>query len=99
MALNPSFFVQIAVLTLAGLGKFTLWGAVLVDVGTALVVILNGMTVLRWTRHPPGEAPRCAAERYAAEHRCVMRPRTGATASRGRSKALAQLAVASGVDA
>jgi len=73
--LNPSLFVQVAVLTLAGLGKFTLWGAVLVDVGTALVVILNGMTVLRWTRHPPSEAPRCAAERYAAQHGCVLRPR------------------------
>ena len=55
-------------LTLAGMGKFTLWGAVLVDVGTALAVILNGMTVLRWTRYAPGEAPECVAERYAREH-------------------------------
>lgn len=38
------------VLVLAALGKFSLWGAVLVDVGTALIVILNGMTLLRWTR-------------------------------------------------
>ena len=72
-------------LTLAGLGKFTLWGAVLVDVGTALVVILNGMTVLRWTRHPPGEAPRCAAERYATKHGCALQavlwaPAAGVTA-------------------
>ena len=62
-------------LTLAGLGKFTLWGAVLVDVGTALLVILNGMTVLRWTRHAPGEATQCVAERHACEHRwaCTAR--------------------------
>lgn len=33
---------------LAGLGKFTLWGAVLVDVGPALLVILHGMLLMRW---------------------------------------------------
>jgi cation transport ATPase len=58
----------VAVLTLAGMGKFTLWGAVLVDVGTALAVVLNGMTVLRWTRYAPDEAPECIAERFAREH-------------------------------
>ena len=42
------YFLQVAVLVLAGLDKFTLWGAVLVDVGTALVVILHGMLLLRW---------------------------------------------------
>ena len=42
--------MQVVVLVLAALGKFSLWGAVLVDVGTALIVILNGMTLLRWTR-------------------------------------------------
>ncbi len=50
------------------MGKFTLWGAVLVDVGTALAVVLNGMTVLRWTRYAPDEAPECIAERFAREH-------------------------------
>ena len=39
--------MQVAVLVLAALG-FTLWGAVLVDVGTALVVILYGMLLMRW---------------------------------------------------
>jgi len=61
---------QIVVLGLAGAGKFTLWGAVLVDVGTALVVIFNGLTVLRWSRFPPGqrsEARPCAAELCALE--------------------------------
>ncbi len=33
---------------LAALGKFTLWGAVLVDVGAALLVILHGMLLMRW---------------------------------------------------
>ena len=60
--------VQVAVLTLAGMGKFTLWGAVLVDVGTALAVVLNGMTVLRWTRYAPGGSLECATERFMREH-------------------------------
>ena len=45
---SQSYWVQVAVLVLAALGKFTLWGAVLVDVGTALVVILYGMLLMRW---------------------------------------------------
>ena len=40
---------QVAVLVLAALGLFTLWGAVLVDVGTACAVCLNGMRCLRWS--------------------------------------------------
>ena len=43
-----SVVTKIAVLVLAALGKFTLFGAVLVDVGTALLVTLNGLTLLRW---------------------------------------------------
>lgn len=30
------------------MSKFTLWGVVLVDVGTALLVILHGMMLMRW---------------------------------------------------
>ena len=45
-------------LVLAGLGKFSLWAAVAVDVGTALAVILNGMTLLRWRRAKAGAAGR-----------------------------------------
>lgn len=37
-------------MVLAALGKFSLWGAVLVDVGAALLVIGNGMLILRWRR-------------------------------------------------
>jgi hypothetical protein len=53
-------------LVLAGLGKFTLWGAVLVDVGTALCVILHGMLLMRWRL--PGAKP---SAKYSAT--CVER--------------------------
>ena len=43
-----SVVTKVLVLVLAALGKFTLFGAVLVDVGTALLVTLNGLTLLRW---------------------------------------------------
>jgi len=39
---------KIIVLVLAAMGKFSLFGAVLVDVGSALLVTLNGLTLLRW---------------------------------------------------
>lgn len=67
--------LQVAVLSLASAGKFTLWGAVLVDVGTALAVILNGMTVLRWSRFPAGqssESHQCVSERAHADQRCDL---------------------------
>ena len=60
------------VLIVAGLGMFTLWGAVLVDVGTALAVILNGMTLLRWRigREQPHHHNSCSSARAcsSAEH-------------------------------
>jgi len=43
-----SVITKVAVLIFASLNMFTLWGAVLVDVGTALLVTLNGLTLLRW---------------------------------------------------
>lgn len=43
-----SLLTKIIVLVLAFLQMFTLWGAVLVDVGTALLVTLNGLRLLRW---------------------------------------------------
>jgi hypothetical protein len=58
------------VLVLAALGKFSLWAAVLVDVGTALLVIGNGMLVLRWKRVNGGSHDHhrgvCAHEKVAA---------------------------------
>lgn len=46
--ISLSVVTKVAVLVLAALGKFTLWGAVLVDVGTSLLVILHGMLLMRW---------------------------------------------------
>ena len=61
--------LQVAVLVLAGMSKFTLWGAVLVDVGTALLVILHGMMLMRW-RLPQAMRPgssqnvQCSQQRW-----------------------------------
>lgn len=48
--INITFSVvtKMVVLGLAAAGKFTLWGAVLVDVGTALLVTIHGLKLLRW---------------------------------------------------
>ena len=46
------FSAQVAVLVLAAMGRFTLWGAVLVDVGTALAVIANSLLLLRKKLRP-----------------------------------------------
>ena len=35
--------LQVAVLVPAALGRFTLWGAVLVDVGSSLLVVANAL--------------------------------------------------------
>ena len=39
----PFPFQQVAVLVPALMGKFTLWGAVAVDVGAALLVMANSL--------------------------------------------------------
>ena len=49
LAERQACVLQVAVVILAAAGRFTLLGAVLVDVGTALAVILNGMRCLRWS--------------------------------------------------
>lgn len=43
-----SLGVKALFLTLALTGDATLWMAILADVGTSLVVIVNGMMLLRW---------------------------------------------------
>lgn len=43
-----SVVTKVVVLTLAALRMFTLWAAVLVDVGTALLVTFNGLSLLRF---------------------------------------------------
>lgn len=48
--IGVSLGVKLLVLTLALTGEATLWMAILADVGTSLVVIVNGMMLLRWKR-------------------------------------------------
>jgi hypothetical protein len=59
------------VLVLAAMGRFTLWGAVLVDVGTALAVIANSLLLLRKRLRPGGSrnggGVSCVAECAAAK--------------------------------
>jgi hypothetical protein len=55
------------VLSLAASGRFTLWGAVLVDVGSALLVTLNGMRMLRYGLGlPAGSKAACVGEAAVA---------------------------------
>ncbi|HEX2281535.1 MAG TPA: HAD-IC family P-type ATPase, partial [Thermomicrobiales bacterium] len=49
-----SLAIKAVFLTLAITGDATLWLAILADVGTSLVVIANGMLLLRWNR-PAGD--------------------------------------------
>ena len=42
---NVSMTLQLAVVVLASMGRFSLWGAVLVDALTAIAVIFNGLCV------------------------------------------------------
>lgn len=63
--------MQVVVLVLAALSMFTLWGAVLVDVGTALLVILHGMMLMRWRllqAMTPGSGPnvQCSQQRWSS---------------------------------
>lgn len=65
---NAKLSLQIVVLVLAVLGRFTLWGAVLVDVGTALLVILHGMMLMRW-RLPQDMGPGSSQNVQCSEQR------------------------------
>jgi len=57
---------------LAALGKFTLWGAVLVDVGTSLLVILHGMLLMRWRLPGAERATKCSSNNQAGA--CSSKP-------------------------
>ncbi|BDA49356.1 Cadmium/zinc-transporting ATPase HMA2 [Coccomyxa sp. Obi] len=66
-----SVVTKVAVLALAAASKFSLWGAVAVDVGTALLVIANGMTLLRWRRAQNACAAKPACCSQAAKFGCT----------------------------
>lgn len=72
---------QVAVLALAAAGKFSLWAAVAVDAGTALVVIANGMTLLRWRRAQDACAAKSACCSHAANLKTNCSPGACASAS------------------
>lgn len=75
--------VQVAALVLAALGKFTLWGAVLVDVGTALAVIANSLRLLRH-RVRPDQAPRGGPDYICARTQATAAVVAAAAGSAGR---------------
>ena len=68
-------------LSLAALGRFSLSGAVLVDAGTALLVLLNGMTVLWWARWGAPDQPAgasCHGSAYATKGHTLEKGAAGA---------------------
>lgn len=62
-----SVLTKVVALTLAAVGKFSLWGAVLVDVGTALAVIAHSLLLLRKRLRPKGEVVLSSAHLAAQE--------------------------------
>jgi Zn2+/Cd2+-exporting ATPase len=53
-----SLAIKVVFLTLAVTGDATLWMAILADVGTSLIVIANGMLLLRWPQdRQPSSSP------------------------------------------
>ncbi|CAL8464237.1 g3772 [Coccomyxa elongata] len=76
-----SVVTKVAVLALAAAGKFSLWAAVAVDAGTALVVIANGMTLLRWRRAQDACAVKSACRSRAANLKTGCSPGASANAA------------------
>lgn len=64
-----SVVTKLTVLVLAFCQLFTLWGAVLVDVGTALLVTLNGLRMLRYD-FGLGDIPATHTSLSAMHHHC-----------------------------
>ena len=64
-----SVVTKLTVLVLAFCQLFTLWGAVLVDVGTALLVTLNGLRMLRYD-FGLGDIPATHTSLAATHHHC-----------------------------
>jgi Cd2+/Zn2+-exporting ATPase len=64
-----SVVTKLTVLVLAFCQLFTLWGAVLVDVGTALLVTLNGLRMLRYD-FGLGDIPATHTSLAAMHHHC-----------------------------
>lgn len=80
---------------LAALGKFTLWGAVLVDVGTSLAVIANSLRLLR-QRVRPDRAPRGGPEYTCARTPAAAAAAAAASGFAGHGKCCAGVGCSSG---
>ncbi|KAL5771571.1 hypothetical protein ACOSP7_015725 [Xanthoceras sorbifolium] len=63
-----SIATKLAVLTLAFTGHPFVWAAVLVDVGTCLLVILNSMILLRGTKKPAGKSFKSSGASHTNKH-------------------------------
>lgn len=68
-----SLVTKIIVLVLAFLQMFTLWGAVLVDVGTALLVTINGLRLLKWNFGIPIAVSTMAHHSNVQQSSCALR--------------------------
>ncbi|KAG6649196.1 hypothetical protein CIPAW_07G195800 [Carya illinoinensis] len=65
-----SFTPKSAILALAFAGHPLVWAAVLADVGTCLLVILNSMLLLRGTQKPRGTSSKCHRAQHTHKHAC-----------------------------
>lgn len=65
-----SITTKSAILALAFAGHPLVWAAVLADVGTCLLVILNSMLLLRGTQKPRGRPCKSSAEQHSHKHGC-----------------------------
>ncbi|KAL4854718.1 Cadmium/zinc-transporting ATPase HMA2 [Chlorella vulgaris] len=67
-----SVVTKVAVLVPAALGRFTLWGAVLVDVGSSLLVVANALRLLKWRWPVVKEAASHKTSRICSSGSCSV---------------------------
>jgi len=65
-----SITTKSAILALAFAGHPLVWAAVLADVGTCLLVILNSMLLLQGTEKPKGKSSKSSAAQHTHKHGC-----------------------------
>ncbi|XP_059461328.1 putative inactive cadmium/zinc-transporting ATPase HMA3 isoform X2 [Corylus avellana] len=65
-----SITTKSAILALAFAGHPLVWAAVLADVGTCVLVILNSMLLLQGTEKPKGNSSKSSAAKHTHKHGC-----------------------------
>jgi Cd2+/Zn2+-exporting ATPase len=65
-----SITTKSAILALAFAGHPLVWAAVLADVGTCVLVILNSMLLLQGTEKPKGKSSKSSAAKHTHKHGC-----------------------------